>query len=56
MARIAERHPGERVLVVTHGDSMRRVHEHLGLDDGGPLENCTIWPCVHEDGCLRELD
>jgi broad specificity phosphatase PhoE len=54
--RIAERHPGERVLVVTHGGSMRRVHEHLGLENGGPFENCTVWTCAHEDGALRPLD
>jgi probable phosphoglycerate mutase len=52
---IASRHPGERVLVVTHGGSLRRVHEHLGLDSG-PFENCAVWPCVHEDGALRALD
>jgi broad specificity phosphatase PhoE len=53
--RIAERHPGGRVLVVTHGGSMRRVHEHLGLD-GGPFENCVVWSCAHEDGSLRAID
>ena len=53
--RIAERHPAERVLIVTHGGSMRRVHEHLGLE-GGPFENCAVWRCVHEDGALRSID
>jgi broad specificity phosphatase PhoE len=53
--RIAERHPGERVLVVTHGGSMRRVHEHLGLESG-PFENCAVWACAHEDGVLRSID
>jgi broad specificity phosphatase PhoE len=55
LRRIAGRHPGERVLVVTHGGSMRRVHDHLGLDTA-PFENCTVWACAHEDGILRELD
>jgi len=50
-----ERHPGERILVVTHGGSMRRVHEHLGLE-GGPFENCAVWTCAHEDGALRSID
>lgn len=54
--RIAALHPGGRILVVTHGGSMRRVHEHLGLQDTGPFENCTVWACVHEDGVLRALD
>jgi broad specificity phosphatase PhoE len=53
--RIAERHPGERILVVTHGGSMRRVHEHLGLE-GGPFGNCVVWACAHEDGALRSID
>ena len=53
---IAERHPGARVLVVTHGGSMRRVHEHLGLENTGPFENCTVWACAHEDGVLRAID
>ena len=55
ISRIAERHPGERILVVTHGGSMRRVHEHLGLE-GGPFENCAVWTCAHEDGALRSID
>ena len=55
IGRIAERHPGERILVVTHGGSMRRVHEHLGLE-GGPFENCAVWTCAHEDGALRSID
>jgi 2,3-bisphosphoglycerate-dependent phosphoglycerate mutase len=53
--RIAERHPGQRVLVVTHGGSLRRVHEHLGLESG-PFENCAVWACAHENGRLRPID
>jgi broad specificity phosphatase PhoE len=53
--RIAEQHPDGRVLVVTHGGSMRRVHEHLGLEDR-LIENCVVWACAHEDGALRRID
>lgn len=53
--RIAERHPDGRVLVVTHGGSMRRVHEHLGLEDR-LIENCVVWTCAHEGGDLRSID
>lgn len=53
--RIADRHPDGRVLVVTHGGSMRRVHEHLGLDDR-LIENCVVWTCAHEGGDLRSID
>ena len=53
--RIAERHPVGRVLVVTHGGSMRRVHEHLQVEQD-PVGNCTVWVCAHEDGALRPID
>lgn len=54
--RIASRHPDGCVLVVTHGGSMRRVHDHLGLESSGPFENCAVWVCAHEDGSLRAID
>ena len=54
--RIADAHPDGRVLVVTHGGSMRRVHEHLGLEAAGPFENCVVWTCAYENGGLRALD
>ena len=54
--RIAERHPDGRVLVVTHGGSIRRVYEHLGLDGGGPFDNCAVWTFAYEDGTLRAID
>jgi probable phosphoglycerate mutase len=56
LRRIAERHPGGRVLVVTHGGSMRRVQTAaLGM----PLtvvENCGRWLCAWENGSFRALD
>ena len=55
VTRIAERHPAGRILVVTHGGSMRRIHEHLELD-AGPFENCVVWTFAHEDGVLRAID
>ncbi|MGH2934268.1 MAG: histidine phosphatase family protein [Gaiellaceae bacterium] len=54
--RIAERHPGERVLVVTHGGSLRRICEHLGIEGVGPFGNCATWVCAYEDGALRAID
>jgi broad specificity phosphatase PhoE len=53
---IAERHPDEHVLVVTHGGSMRRMYEQLGLETSGPFENCVVWTCAHEEGALRAID
>ena len=56
LRRISERHPGDgRVLVVTHGGSMRRIREHLELE-GGPFENCVVWECAAENGRLRPID
>ena len=53
---IAERHPSGRVLVVTHGGSMRRVQTAaLGL--ALPVvENCGVWICACENGAFRPVD
>jgi broad specificity phosphatase PhoE len=56
LRRIAERHPGGRVLVVTHGGSIRRI-QSAALGMALPvLENCGRWACVCEDGAFRSLD
>jgi broad specificity phosphatase PhoE len=55
--RISERHPdGSRVLVVTHGGSMRRV-QTAALGMALPVvENCGRWLCAYENGSFRALD
>jgi len=55
LRRIAERHPGGRVLVVTHGGSMRRVQtEALGM--ALPVvENCGRWVCSCENGTFGPI-
>ena len=53
--RIARDHPGRRVLVVTHGGSMRRLHEHVGLESDR-IANCSVWACAWEGGALRPID
>ena len=52
LGRIAAKHPDGRVLVVTHGGSMRRVQtEALGF--ALPVvENCARWSCVWENGAV----
>jgi probable phosphoglycerate mutase len=54
--RIAAQHPAGRVLVVTHGGSMRRVQtEALGF--ALPVvENCGRWACVWENGAIVAAD
>lgn len=57
LRRIAEGHPGDsRVLVVTHGGSMRRVQvAAMGL--ALPVvENCGRWVCSCENGSFRAVD
>ena len=55
--RIAERHPnGGRVLIVTHGGSMRRV-QTAALGVALPVvENCGRWLCAYEHGAFRPLE
>ena len=56
LRRISERHPTGRVLVVTHGGSMRRV-QTTALGMALPVvENCGRWLCAVEDGAFRPVD
>ena len=55
LKRIAERHPGGRVVVVTHGGSMRRV-QTAALGMALPVvENCGRWVCAFENGDFRPV-
>jgi broad specificity phosphatase PhoE len=57
LRQISERHPdGGRVLVVTHGGSMRRV-QAAALGMALPVvENCGRWLCACENGAFRPLE
>jgi broad specificity phosphatase PhoE len=57
LRRISERHPGEgRILVVTHGGSMRRA-QTAALGMALPVvENCGRWLCACENGAFRPLE
>jgi broad specificity phosphatase PhoE len=50
----ARAHDGSRILVVTHGGSLRRVHEHVGVESA-PIGNCSIWACAVENDEFRPL-
>ncbi len=54
--RIAEQHSGERVVVVTHGGSMRRVQVAAYGMALPVVENCTVWAVAHEDGAFRAVE
>jgi broad specificity phosphatase PhoE len=60
---VLERHPRERVLVITHGGSMRVIHALVrGLDyvrDRGAIpavENCAVAKYAARDGKLAPID
>jgi 2,3-bisphosphoglycerate-dependent phosphoglycerate mutase len=42
LRRIAETHPGGRVLVVAHGGPLRIVLRECGADGNGPIGNCHV--------------
>jgi probable phosphoglycerate mutase len=54
--RIAERHPGDRVLVVTHGGSLRRIQAAVSGVALPVIDNCAVWVMAREDGRFRAID
>jgi broad specificity phosphatase PhoE len=56
VARIVAAHPGERVVVVTHGGSLRRIQAALAGFALPVIDNCAVWGLAHEDGTFRPID
>jgi 2,3-bisphosphoglycerate-dependent phosphoglycerate mutase len=54
--RIAAAHPGERVAVVTHGGSLRRIQAAVSGVALPVIDNCSVWGVAHEDGTFRPID
>ena len=54
--RIVERHPGGRVVVVTHGGSLRRLQAAVSGVAAPVIDNCAVWAVAHEDGRFRSID
>jgi probable phosphoglycerate mutase len=52
LLRIAERHPGEQVLVVAHGGTLRRVQEAAVGEAQPVVANCATWVITAADGRL----
>jgi probable phosphoglycerate mutase len=44
--RIVERHPEQRIVVVTHGGSLRRIQAAVNGVAEPVIDNCQLWPCV----------
>jgi len=49
---IAARHPHARVLVVSHGGSLRRVQQVVLGEPLPVVAHCSVWTCSLEDGEL----
>ena len=56
LARIADAHPGGRVLVVGHGGPVRAILRHCGGDGDGAIANCHVARIASGGGVLRVLD
>jgi broad specificity phosphatase PhoE len=56
LERIAARHPDGRVLVVTHGGSMRRAQAFIIGVALPVVDNCATWTCSREAGTWRAID
>jgi probable phosphoglycerate mutase len=48
--RLADRFPGQRVLVVAHGGLIRTVHRHLGGEPGPPYHLGGLWVHLADQG------
>ena len=53
---IAVRHPGGRVLVVSHGGPLRAVLRHCSAGGDGHIANCHVARIGIEDGAVLSLD
>jgi len=54
--RIARRHPGQRILIVSHGGSMRALRRHCVGDPVHPIENCGVYELTFRDGVFAPVD
>ena len=53
---IAARHPGGRVLVVSHGGPLRAILRHCAAAANGHIANCHVARIGVQDGELRSID
>ncbi len=55
--RIADAHAGERVLIVSHGGSLRTLRRHaLRVDSVPPIEHCVVYELAFRDGAVCGID
>jgi probable phosphoglycerate mutase len=51
--RIARDHPGERLLIVSHGGTMRALRSHVSDEPFHPIDNCAVIELHFLDERLR---
>jgi len=54
--QIARSHPGERVLIVSHGGSLRALRGHAIGDAVHPIAHCAVFELRFRDGSWRAID
>jgi broad specificity phosphatase PhoE len=54
--RIAHGNPGRRILIVSHGGSLRALRGHLGGDAVTSIENCGVYELRFRNGSFAPLD
>jgi broad specificity phosphatase PhoE len=54
--RIALTHPGERILIVSHGGSLRALRHHAIGEAEHPIANGTVFELRFRDGAWLTLD
>jgi 2,3-bisphosphoglycerate-dependent phosphoglycerate mutase len=54
--RIACAHAGERILVVSHGGSLRTLRRHALGDPVHPIANCGVYELRFRDGAFAPMD
>ena len=53
---IAHSHPGQRVLIVSHGGSLRALRRHCTGEPVHPISNCGVYELSFEDGAFAAVD
>jgi probable phosphoglycerate mutase len=54
--RIAHGHSGERILIVSHGGSLRALRRHCTGEPVHPIANCGVYELCFEDGAFAAID
>jgi broad specificity phosphatase PhoE len=54
--RIACGHTGERILIVSHGGSLRALRRHALREPVHPIENCGVYELRFRDGAFLGVD